>query len=83
MSTFLESFLECRGGSYYEQAMTVETQEEADALFEKLVEEGMYISTATREQAEFIVRENLGALAVPHGAKTLARVLRLFKVVGR
>lgn len=78
-------------GELYGPAMTITTQEEADAYFEKLVEgmiefvkEGMlyvpdFDPRNCREQAIGVVRQNLGYYAGYYDEETNQRVQRLFR----
>lgn len=69
----------------YGPAMNIETQDEADAYFLKLVEHTMEMwkhrgeSAKTRHEAEALERNNLGYYAGYYGDETRERVERLFK----
>lgn len=65
-------------GEKYGPAMTVKTQEDADAYFNRCVEHTMLFGK-TREQAETIERHNLGYWAGHYGAEVRERIERLFK----
>lgn len=64
-------------GDKYRPAMEIQTQEEADAYFQKLVEH-MVVRGHTRPEAERIERSNLGYFAGYYGEDTRERVERLF-----
>jgi len=64
-------------GELYMPAMELETREEADAYFEKLVERCIR-GGKTREEAEKIERSNLGYFAGYYSHETRQRVERLF-----
>ena len=66
-------------GDVYEPAMEIQTQAEADAYFEKLVGDTITNYGKSREEAERIIRENLGYYAGYYGNETRARVERLFR----
>lgn len=72
-------------GEKYGPAMNIETQDEADAYFLKLVEHTMETwkgrgeSAKTRHEAEVLERNNLGYYAGYYGDETRERVERLFK----
>ena len=63
----------------YGPAMEVETQEEADALFETLVARMTKAHGVSQSDAEMIQRSNLGYYAGYYGPETRERVERLFK----
>src|SRR5688572_9962962 len=65
-------------GRKYDIAMRVNTQEEADAYFERCVLHTMQFGK-TREEAEKIERDNLGYWAGYFDNDTRARVEKLFK----
>lgn len=62
----------------YQKAMEIETQEEADAHFEKCVQYSMRHGK-TREEAELIERSNIGYWAGYCSNEVRARVERLFR----
>lgn len=64
-------------GDKYRPAMEIQTKEEADAYFQKLVEH-MVVRGHTRPEAERIERSNLGYFAGYYGEETRERVERLF-----
>ena len=64
-------------GALYGPTTEVQTQEEADALFERLVTRCMAFGN-TREEAEKIERGNIGYYAGYSDSATRRRVLRLF-----
>ena len=65
-------------GNRYERAMAIETQAEADAYFEQLVQlsVGAGLERADAERTE---RGNLGYVAGYYGNEVRARVERLFR----
>jgi hypothetical protein len=65
-------------GDKYGPAMEIQSQEEADAYFEKLVAHAMR-NDRLRGEAEQLERRNLGYYAGYYGADTRERVERLFK----
>lgn len=64
-------------GEVYGPAMKIETKDEADAYFEKLVKRNMSTGTS-REVAEKTERSNLGYFAGYCSNETRERVERLF-----
>jgi len=60
-------------------AMEVQSQEEADAYFEKCVEHMMRIEGCSREEAIRIEKSNLGYFAGYYDSETRERVERLFR----
>jgi hypothetical protein len=65
-------------GDKYNPAMTIETQEDADAYFARLIEHAMTFGR-TRREAEEIERKNLGYWAGYYSPEARERVERLFK----
>jgi hypothetical protein len=65
-------------GEKYSPAMEIQTQEEADAYFEKCVVHAMRFGRL-RAEAEQLERRNLGYYAGYYGEETRERVERLFK----
>jgi len=59
--------------------MEVQTEEEAAAYFEELVQRNMSVWGHPREEAESIERRNLGYFAGYYGHETRLRVERLFR----
>lgn len=64
-------------GEKYSPAMEIKTQEEADAYFEKCVQQQMSYG-GTREEAEKTEKANLGYYAGYYDTKTRLRVEKLF-----
>lgn len=63
----------------YDPAMKIETQEEADAYFEELMDWGMADGKFTRDHVEKVQRENLAYWAGYYDHATRARVEKLFQ----
>ena len=66
-------------GECYHPAMRCETQEEADAWFEALVQRDMRYHGKSREEAESIQRHNIGYFSGYFDSERAARTMRLFK----
>ena len=66
-------------GESYGPCTRIETQEEADAYFERLVERNMRTSDHSRKQAEEIERGNIGYFSGYYDPKTMVRVQELFR----
>lgn len=64
-------------GEKYGPAMAIMSQDKADAYFEECVKHSMSFGK-TREEAEYIERQNLGYYAGYHSHATRLRVERLF-----
>jgi hypothetical protein len=63
----------------YDPAMRINTQEDADAYFEKLARVSMDENDCSRELAEKFERDNLGYWAGYGNLETRKRVERLFR----
>jgi hypothetical protein len=63
----------------YSPAMTIETQEDADAYFERLVFHSEAWFGFERDEAVILERANLGYFAAYYNNETRERVERLFK----
>jgi hypothetical protein len=66
-------------GELYEPAMTIESQEEADAYFAALVARQLKLVKVARARAEKVERENLGYYAGYFDSATRQRVEKLFR----
>ena len=67
-------------GELYGPAMLVQTQEEADAQWQRLVEYGMAnFEKRSYEDVVKTMKSNLGYYSGYYGAETIERVQRLFK----
>ena len=65
-------------GEIYGPAMEITDQDEASRYYEALVQRNMKIENQTREQAEQIVKSNLGYYAGYYNHETRVRVEKLF-----
>lgn len=66
-------------GDCYHPAMKCQTQEEADAWFEALVERDIRVHGLSREKAEAQERSNIGYFSGYYDNETAQRVFRLFR----
>lgn len=66
-------------GELYSPAMMITDQKEADAYFRQLVQHHMDRWGKTKDEAETVVRQNLGYYAGYYSPETMIRVNRLFR----
>lgn len=68
-------------GQLYDPAMEITNQADADAWFERCVAHVMAVRPCDREQAEYVVRFNIGYWTGYYDYETAVRVERLFRAV--